>query len=147
MSCETRMVIPATEIRVGDDFIAPKTELGRPIIAVHVGERVVRCLCTGRVRVGAERGRRGRGGASGMNRAVTLPLVARTAYQNSRCSLCDIIIIGYHGARPYLEILDRMLRVEVEPAHPIDTLDEIVRVDGAWVHADCAETVGHEVRR
>jgi len=84
---------------------------------------------------------------SGMSRAVTLPLVARTAYQNSRCSLCDIIIIGYHGARPYLEILDRMLRVEVEPAHPIDEIDEIVRVDGAWVHADCAETAGREVRR
>lgn len=52
---------------------------------------------------------------------MSRPLVPIVAAYSSRCSICDERIV--------------------------EDVDEIVCVDGEWVHADCAENEGENVAR
>lgn len=87
-----------------------------------------------------------------MNIQERKQLAARPADRDTRCPLCQQIILGLHGRRTHSEIEELELACFMggpvpEPAHPFDTLDWIVKLDGKWVHADCAADAGHEVLR
>lgn len=75
-------------------------------------------------------------------------MAPRPATHDSRCSLCGQMILGSDGKRhtTAAQELDAFERGEdIPPAHPLDTVDEIVKLDGAWVHAECAAEHGHKV--
>jgi hypothetical protein len=68
----------------------------------------------------------------------TRPLVARLANHDATCPRCGQAILGFDGKLGDVD----MLR---PPQHPLDLLDAIVKVDGRWVHADCAADAGYRV--
>lgn len=78
-------------------------------------------------------------------------LVSRTAMRDTRCELCEGMILGQYGRRTPEEVEDleresMFSGQEPEPAHPWDTLDQIVKLpQGGWVHVGCAEDQGHVV--
>ena len=55
-------------------------------------------------------------------------LVAQPAQFDGHCATCGQIILGADN-------------------HPLDTVDHILKVNGAWSHADCIEEQGREVIR
>jgi adenine C2-methylase RlmN of 23S rRNA A2503 and tRNA A37 len=73
-------------------------------------------------------------------------LISRQAGYDSRCSMCDAMILGYGGSMSASELMSKEIETgRSHEQHPLDTLDTIVKVDGEWVHADCARDAGYEV--
>lgn len=73
-------------------------------------------------------------------------LVSRQAEYDSHCPVCKQLILGYNGSENENDIMMAEIQSgEPHNVHPLDTLDQIVKVDGGWVHADCARDLGYWV--
>jgi hypothetical protein len=70
----------------------------------------------------------------------------KVAQSDGRCHLCGGMILGRFGksgvptAQQEAEVLvgDGDLEAAFPQKHPDDTLDQIVKYEGKWVHSDCA---------